>query len=219
MLALNIEQKVHTYIFRLNNFIIKSNYLCMYFNFLGSNSGWHKVAWAFLKPISNNGQLNTDQKLRLQLYKPKKLQIQKSNKDCLLHDWWSSGALKKYPSTIHVSVRKIKNTEGPVTSYSNLIKDANSIKDIHDDEQANNDTESRDENDKPKDAFSKIVQWSRTELQSCKIPNKIHANLPTSVKGCLMLKFSNNGLLLACAVVTLNKFPIFIYRVNNCTSF
>lgn len=163
------------------------------------------------------------------MYKPKKLQIQKSNKDCLLHDWWSSGALKKYPSTIHVSVRKIKNTEGPVNSYTSLLRDANSVKEIHIDEHVDDDdddVESRDENDKSnkvKNAYCKVGKWSKTELQSCKIPNKIHANLTTSLKGCLMLKFSNNGLLLACAVVGLNKFPIFIYWVkynsNNSASF
>ena len=47
------------------------SYACIQkFDCLGSEQGWHKVAWAFLKLIGANGNLNTNKKLRLQLYKP-----------------------------------------------------------------------------------------------------------------------------------------------------
>lgn len=39
---------------------------------LGNKSGWHLVAWAFLRPVVANGTLNTGPRLRLQLYKPAK---------------------------------------------------------------------------------------------------------------------------------------------------
>lgn len=32
--------------------------------------GWHKVAWAFLKPFGTNGTTHVNRKLRLQLYRP-----------------------------------------------------------------------------------------------------------------------------------------------------
>jgi len=31
---------------------------------------WHRIAWAFLKPIGSNGNTNTGKQIRLQLYKP-----------------------------------------------------------------------------------------------------------------------------------------------------
>jgi len=31
---------------------------------------WHRIAWAFIRPIGSNGITNTGKKIRLQLYKP-----------------------------------------------------------------------------------------------------------------------------------------------------
>lgn len=31
---------------------------------------WHRIAWAFLRPIGSNGIKNTGKQIRLQLYKP-----------------------------------------------------------------------------------------------------------------------------------------------------
>jgi len=31
---------------------------------------WHRIAWAFLRPIGSNGVANTGKQIRLQLYKP-----------------------------------------------------------------------------------------------------------------------------------------------------
>jgi len=45
-------------------------------DFIGSSrpsviaNDWHKIAWAFIKPIGSNGITNTGKKIRLQLYKP-----------------------------------------------------------------------------------------------------------------------------------------------------
>jgi len=36
----------------------------------GSESGWHRIAWGFLKLVGANGKPNTDKKVRLQLYQP-----------------------------------------------------------------------------------------------------------------------------------------------------
>lgn len=38
---------------------------------LGSEGGWIKIAWAFLKLIAANGASNLDRKVRLQLFYPK----------------------------------------------------------------------------------------------------------------------------------------------------
>lgn len=31
---------------------------------------WHRIAWAFVRPIGSNGITNTGKRIRLQLYKP-----------------------------------------------------------------------------------------------------------------------------------------------------
>lgn len=31
---------------------------------------WHRLAWAFIRPVGTNGATNTGKKIRLQLYKP-----------------------------------------------------------------------------------------------------------------------------------------------------
>lgn len=31
---------------------------------------WHRIAWAFIKPIGSNGVANTGKQIRIQLYKP-----------------------------------------------------------------------------------------------------------------------------------------------------
>lgn len=31
---------------------------------------WHRIAWAFIKPIGSNGITNTGKQIRVQLYKP-----------------------------------------------------------------------------------------------------------------------------------------------------
>lgn len=43
----------------------------MSFTTSGFESGWHRIAWAFLKPCGPNNILNIDKRLRLQLYKPR----------------------------------------------------------------------------------------------------------------------------------------------------
>lgn len=35
-----------------------------------SANNWHRIAWAFIKPIGSNGIHNTGKQIRLQLYKP-----------------------------------------------------------------------------------------------------------------------------------------------------
>lgn len=33
-------------------------------------NNWHRIAWAFVRPIGSNGITNTGKQIRLQLYKP-----------------------------------------------------------------------------------------------------------------------------------------------------
>ncbi|GLV33931.1 hypothetical protein CBL_11185 [Carabus blaptoides fortunei] len=73
---------------------------CLNYRTEGANSGWYKVAWAFLKPVAKNGHLNTEKLIRLQLYKPQKYSKKTCAKKCILFDWWTSGNLTKYPSTL-----------------------------------------------------------------------------------------------------------------------
>lgn len=36
-----------------------------------SVNNWHRIAWAFIKPIGSNGIINIGKQIRLQLYKPR----------------------------------------------------------------------------------------------------------------------------------------------------
>lgn len=35
-----------------------------------TENDWHRIAWAFIKPIGSNGVANTGKQIRIQLYKP-----------------------------------------------------------------------------------------------------------------------------------------------------
>lgn len=54
-----------------------------------------------------------------------------------------------------------------------------------------------------------VVRWGRKPNQSCKIGNFVKYCFPHSEKGCLVVKFSNDGLKIACG----NYKEVFIYDV------
>ncbi|PSN43898.1 hypothetical protein C0J52_03675 [Blattella germanica] len=57
---------------------------------LGSEGGWHHIAWAFLKPLGANGILNIEKQV---------------------YQWWNGGVWERYPATIYVTVKGITPPE------------------------------------------------------------------------------------------------------------
>ena len=73
------------------------------------NTNWNRVAWAFLKVVGSDKTLNTEKKIRLQLfYYPNNKKIKMM--DTLVPDvyyYYKNGNKFKYPSTLHVTVKSI----------------------------------------------------------------------------------------------------------------
>jgi hypothetical protein len=64
-------------------------------------------------------------------------------------------------------------------------------------------------------ASTYLPVWSRLPSQSCKIPNHRRLTLPTTLRGCFVVKFSNSGFHLACSLsADNNKYIIAVYSVS-----
>lgn len=159
------------------------------------------IAWAFLKVRSADDNLNTGENLRLQLYQPRKT-TKVEHHD--LYGWWKSGSRSKYPSTLYLSLfsatlpkssvrTKIKKNGG---KSANSCHDSSLYRGVHNTQQI----ESEDD-------INERIEWSRKSYMQCLIPNTVLHNIAVPSPGCLCVKFSNNGLRLACA--THNSIQVF----------
>uniref|UniRef100_A0A6A7FVG6 Jouberin isoform X2 n=1 Tax=Hirondellea gigas TaxID=1518452 RepID=A0A6A7FVG6_9CRUS len=152
---------------------------------------WKTFAWAFLKVCGANNHLNIGERLRLQLFYPKK-----SCKVRLieLYSWWKSGSRSKYPSTLYISLFGASNTNEESTegigneTYPISDKDSSAPKTENNVEQ--------DHTDEPDEE----VKWARKPYASCNIPNSISHEFDVPAPGCLCLKYSHKGTKIACAV-------------------
>uniref|UniRef100_A0A9L0I5H2 Jouberin n=1 Tax=Equus asinus TaxID=9793 RepID=A0A9L0I5H2_EQUAS len=75
--------------------------------FQNQECGFRKIAWAFLKLLGANGNVNINSKLRLQLYYPPTKPRSQSNV-VEVFEWWSKCPRNRYPSTLYVTVRGLK---------------------------------------------------------------------------------------------------------------
>lgn len=57
------------------------------------------------------------------------------------------------------------------------------------------------------------VLWSRLPGQICRIPNRLDLSLVDTKGGCYTLRFSPNGLNLACACKSGSSYPLYVYEV------
>ncbi|CAD5113877.1 DgyrCDS3040 [Dimorphilus gyrociliatus] len=171
----------------------------------GREKGWHRIAWGFLKICGANNKLNTNKKVRLQLYKPSNMRSRSKVPDVYL--WWKSGQRMVYPSTLYVTVYGMElPREVPASSRSKyaIQKEEGS--------QALRDLDKYDPS-KLKASKSMAVLWSRLPGQICRIPNRLDISLSDTKGGCYTLKFSPNGLSLACACKDGNSYPLYIYEL------
>ncbi|KAJ9586462.1 hypothetical protein L9F63_019900, partial [Diploptera punctata] len=187
---------------------------------LGSEGGWHHIAWAFLKPVGANGVMNTEKQVRLQLYKPQ--HVRKTNcNNCDVYQWWSKGVWKRYPATLYVTIKGITPPEHlpPVLrSRSALQGEISQPSPFLDLDHNQDEIEAKSDNENSMisaqlPAANSLPAWSRMPSQSCKIPNHRKLTLPTASRGCFYVKFSNSGLNLACSIVTEEKYNVIVYSI------
>ncbi|KAF5303974.1 hypothetical protein FQA39_LY01759 [Lamprigera yunnana] len=184
----------------------------------GLSQGWHKIAWAFFKPIGKNGAVNINKRVRLQLYYPHKYKSGLQN-ECPIYDWWKCKKLVVYPSTLYVTVSTIRPPgELPETTRSKVPYQAESATTQEMQSESNfgerGDAATVEDNEKKNKIEDKQHLWSRLNHQTCKMPNKCVAELSSFEEGCFVLKFSNSGLFLACAVLIEGIYSIVIYMVK-----
>lgn len=157
---------------------------------------WVTFAWAFLKIKGANNHLNIGHQLRLQLWKPRK--SSKVNlKD--LHSWWKSGSRNKYPSTLYVTLQEIFMPQNPRSALRSMLATqqeqggGTALMDLLDLSSTDGSSQSLSTRLK-----KPVVNWGRKPNQSCKIPNSVKHCFSHTDKGCMVVKFSNDGLRLSC---------------------
>ncbi|XP_016060417.1 PREDICTED: jouberin isoform X3 [Miniopterus natalensis] len=172
--------------------------------------GFRKIAWAFLKLLGANGNVNINSKLRLQLYYPPSKPRSQVNV-VEVFEWWSKCPRNHYPSTLYVTVRGLKVPECIKPSYRSVMalqeeKGKPAYCEQHQ-ESSSVDTEPGLEDSK------EVVKWKRLPGQACRIPNKHLFSLNAGERGCFCLSFSHNGRILAAACASRDGYPVILYEI------
>ncbi|XP_028907997.1 jouberin isoform X2 [Ornithorhynchus anatinus] len=173
-------------------------------------SGFRKIAWAFLKLVGANGVLNINGKLRLQLYTPPSRTRSQLNV-VEVFEWWSKCPRNRYPSTLYVTIKGLKLPDHVDPSFRSMMalqqeQGNTSYCDLQ--KETTKGTES-DADDKSKE----LVKWSRLPGQVCRIPNRHHLSLRAGERGCFSINFSPNGRILAAACAGRDGYPIILYEI------
>ncbi|XP_050546227.1 jouberin-like isoform X2 [Daktulosphaira vitifoliae] len=176
--------------------IIKKNTIILFeiVDFIGKyrpplmSEDWYRIAWAFFRPIGLHGNDNTDKKIRLQLYKPWHESKSIPNNRPMVAHWLKKGILKKYPSTLHISLNKL-NFSRELKKETRLSSISSSIQEVH-----GYTSNLSQENYQKCD-----IKWEKLPGQKCKLPNSEVIKLQPSSEGCMCLKFSSDGFKLAVA--------------------
>ncbi|XP_027981166.1 jouberin isoform X7 [Eumetopias jubatus] len=172
--------------------------------------GFRKIAWAFLKLLGANGNVNINSKLRLQLYYPPTKPRSQLNV-VEVFEWWSKYPRNRYPSTLYVTVRGLKVPECIKPSYRSVVAlQEEKGKPVHC--ERHNETSSVDAEPGLEDS-KEVVKWKRLPGQACRIPNKHLFSLNAGERGCFCLAFSHNGRILATACASRDGYPIILYEI------
>ncbi|XP_064147227.1 jouberin isoform X3 [Loxodonta africana] len=172
--------------------------------------GFRKIAWAFLKLLGANGNVNINSKLRLQLYYPPTKP--RSQSDVVeIFEWWSKCPRSRYPSTLYVTVRGLKVPDCIKPSYRSMVAlQEEKGKPVY----CERHRESSPIDLEPGLEDSKeVVKWKRLPGQACRIPNKHLFSLNAGERGCFCLAFSHNGRILAAACASRDGYPIILYEI------
>ncbi|XP_014441705.1 jouberin isoform X3 [Tupaia chinensis] len=172
--------------------------------------GFRKIAWAFLKLLGANGNVNINSKLRLQLYYPPTKSRSHLNV-VEVFEWWSKCPRNRYPSTLYVTVRGLKVPDCIKPSYRSMMalqeEKGEPLYCERHHESSSVETEPGLEDSK------EVVKWKRLPGQTCRIPNKHLFSLNAGERGCFCLDFSHNGRILAAACASRDGYPIILYEI------
>ncbi|XP_025853655.1 jouberin isoform X1 [Vulpes vulpes] len=172
--------------------------------------GFRKIAWAFLKLLGANGNVNINSKLRLQLYYPPTKPRSQLNV-VEVFEWWSKYPRNRYPSTLYVTVRGLKVPECIKPSYRSVVAvQEEKGKAVYC--ERHHETNSVDAEPGLEDS-KEVVKWKRLPGQACRIPNKHLFSLNAGERGCFCLAFSHNGRILAAACASRDGYPIILYEI------
>lgn len=172
-------------------------------------TGWHRVAWAFLKIVGGNGKVNVGAKVRLQLFQVPSRYNRKSGL-IEAYQWWKSPQRVPYPSTLYVTLKSIVPPDNVEPSSRSMFatqqeQGAMSYADLK--RSMNWDSKTHKHETRP------LTSWSRLFGQLCRIPNHLILTLPAGKKGCFVFRFSHDGRNLACACGDRDGYPILIYEI------
>ncbi|RWS05523.1 jouberin-like protein, partial [Dinothrombium tinctorium] len=155
------------------------------------NAPWcYRVAWAFLRPVSTDGHLNTNIKLRLQLFKPLSESLER---DAKFPQTTENGSKICYQGSLYVTIKSISVNE----AKQNLKPSLRSLLPLQP-EQA---PERTSNNEQPSDneTVRSIPIWSKIEGQASKVPTCLWHELSAgNNRSCYIIKFSNDGLKIVC---------------------
>ncbi|XP_053918487.1 jouberin isoform X2 [Cuculus canorus] len=172
--------------------------------------GFRKICWAFLKLVGANGVLNVDGKLRLQLYYPPPRTKLRSNV-VEVYEWWTKCPRNRYPSTLYVTVRGIKLPDHVAPSFHSMVA-------VQQEQSSAALCELQREGSKKScepflEEKKEPFKWTRLPGQACRIPNKHLFSLRGGDMGCLCVRFSHDGKILAAACAGRNGYPIVLYEI------
>ncbi|KAI0209499.1 Jouberin [Lamellibrachia satsuma] len=174
------------------------------------DGGWHRIAWAFLKVVSDTDVQNTERRLRLQLYEtPSHYHPRPDSVE--VYQWWKRCRLNKYPSTIYVTVKGIippKEVEPAARSMFATQGERGTV-------EFNQLSQRLEETSRRRGTVAKVEpsQWTRLSGQLCRVPNCLALNLPAGGGGCFVIRFSHDGKTLACGCHDKDGFPIILYEI------
>lgn len=142
----------------------------------------------------------------MQLYYPKETKDGNPS-ECDLWYIWKVNKLKKYPSALYVTVKEIVSPKKVETFRSKTPLQVENISNCRALKQSSQYMETIG----MAEASSRIT--SKRSEETFELPNKPLAELDSYDNGCFLLKFSNNGLYLACAVQIKETFIVTVYEV------
>ena len=198
-----------------------------------TSKNWQRVAWAFLKLVGSNKSLNTEKKIRLQLYYCQS-QYKVKMADSMvpeIYNLYKSSLRIKYPASLHVTVKSILPPASfePGIRSIHYINENRPLKETYETQEEKEINEKNDEMNF--NSTNKLIQefnvlntkrlhksamWTRVAGMPCRIPNAEMLKLSSTKHGCYSVKFSTSGSLLACACVEDNSVsPIFIYDIHD----
>lgn len=168
--------------------------------------GWHRIAVAFLKVGGKNNVLNLNKNMRLQLYycSSKK----KDTRKCSIWEIWSKDKLFKYPSSLYISITRSELKDKASDDDLSLKKEIRTISKIKDNGQG------EIKNTlilSLKNTLDSNKECKGNNSEATKLPNECLAQFETDEEGCFTLRFSHNGLLLACSIRLQNEYCIAIF--------